>query len=103
MTDITKTMSETTEAFVEILIVDARGSVPSQTGSRALVTTQGVVAGTVGGGKVEARAIEKAKQMLLTQQAHDFVIWNLQRDIGMTCGGEMKIYFHLHKRDTWTI
>jgi xanthine dehydrogenase accessory factor len=106
MNDILQKMTDlrlACEPFVELLIVDARGSVPSQVGSRALVTKDSVVAGTVGGGKVELRAIEKAKQMIQSSQQTDFVVWNLQRDIGMTCGGEMKLYFQLHKPDQWTI
>ncbi len=88
--------------FVEILVVDGRGSIPTTVGARALVTSKGIVAGTVGGGKVEARAIDLAKSLLQNGETQ-FVTWNLQKDIGMTCGGEMKIFFQVHQTKIWNI
>lgn len=97
-------MIQNHQPFVEITVIEARGSAPSQVGAKALVTRNGIVAGTVGGGKVEARAIEYSKKLLnKDSDTPVFVTWNLQKDIGMTCGGEMRLYFHLYDTRTWNI
>lgn len=91
--------------FVEIILVDARGSTPAPVGARALINKNGLFAGTVGGGKVEAKAIAHALAMLETPTGvrSDFLTWNLQRDVGMTCGGEVKLYFERHFNASWKI
>ncbi len=78
---------------VVVTIVSVRGSVPGQAGAKAIVTEKGVVSGNLGGGKVEAKAITRAVEMLggAARCAHE--TWNLQRDVGMTCGGEMEFLF----------
>lgn len=92
------------EPFVEIVLVDARGSTPADAGSKALVTQSSLVWGTVGGGKVEAKAIKHAQELLQqTTKKNDFVVWNLKHDVGMTCGGEVKLYFDLHFVNAWQI
>lgn len=77
-----------------VTIAAARGSVPGETGNKAIVGAAGLIEGTLGGGRVEARAIEFASAML-GEGKHDaeLVTWNLQQDIGMTCGGEMTFLF----------
>lgn len=47
----------------------------------------------MGGGKVEAAAIEKCQSMLSSEIETELVRWNLQKDIGMTCGGEVTLFF----------
>lgn len=91
--------------FVTVTLVDMRGSAPQIQGAKAIVTMDGIVQGTVGGGKVEARVIDYAKELL---QANDgcscqFVTWNLQTDVGMTCGGEVKFFFEVFLCNDWKI
>lgn len=78
---------------VVVTIAAVRGSVPGQVGAKAVVSRDGLIAGNLGGGKVEARAIQQAIDLLQTQESCRFHTWNLQRDIGMTCGGEMTFLF----------
>ncbi|MEM6470915.1 MAG: xanthine dehydrogenase accessory protein XdhC [Planctomycetota bacterium] len=91
--------------FVVVTLVDVRGSAPQVVGAKAVVTLDGVVQGTVGGGKVEARAIKHAKQILSADDGRrcEFVTWNLQTEIGMTCGGEVKFYFEAIHSNEWRI
>jgi xanthine dehydrogenase accessory factor len=90
--------------FVSVTIVDSQGSVPQDIGSKMLVTNEGLFFGTVGGGKVEKRAIEECLAMLTGEQAvTQFVSWALDKDIGMTCGGSLKLYFETHNVDVWNI
>lgn len=84
-------------AFVLVTLVDALGSTPQDAGAKMLVTPAGLHLGTVGGGRVEAKAIELAQQLLAACDATPhFVNWSLKGDVGMTCGGSVKLYFEPH-------
>ena len=84
-------------AFVLVVLVDALGSTPQDTGAKMLVTAGGLHRGTVGGGKVEAKAIALAQQLLAAGRATpQFLKWTLKTDVGMTCGGSVKLYFEPH-------
>ena len=63
-----------------------------------LVDGTGLVFGTVGGGKVENQAIGLAQEMLRERVAPTgrLVEWNLRRDVGMTGGGVVKLYFEAY-------
>jgi xanthine dehydrogenase accessory factor len=92
------------DAFVVVTMVGCKGHVPQDLGAKCIVTASGLHSGTVGGGKVEARAIEHARS-LLDSKVHEpqLVTWNLTRDIGMTCGGEATFLFEIHDRKKWSI
>jgi xanthine dehydrogenase accessory factor len=84
-------------AFVLVVLVDALGSTPQDTGAKMLVTPAGLLAGTVGGGRVEAQAIALAQELLAAGATSPrFVNWSLKADVGMTCGGSVKLYFEPH-------
>lgn len=96
--------AELTEPFVVITLVSERGHVPQELGAKAVVTRNGLHYGTVGGGKVEAKAIQHAMGRLANgAAAPELLTWNLQRDIGMTCGGEMSLLFESHGVAPWRI
>jgi xanthine dehydrogenase accessory factor len=87
-----------------VTVVSARGSTPQDTGAKLLVAAAGRVAGTVGGGKVESAAIGHAKKLLAQGGDAHLLTWNLQRDLGMTCGGEMTLFFEAHAGGSgWTV
>jgi xanthine dehydrogenase accessory factor len=81
------------EPIVVATVAAGRGSVPGETGAKAVVSGAGLIAGTLGGGKIEARALAEAATVLAGGPACVMRTWNLQRDIGMTCGGEMTLLF----------
>lgn len=96
--------------FVSVILVDTNGSVPQNVGAKMIVTEDGLQCGTVGGGKVERKAIEEAQSLLKAEVRHGgehkhthFVNWSLTRDVGMTCGGAVKLYFETHNRAPWEI
>jgi len=91
--------------FVSVTVVDTMGSVPQDRGSKMLVTQEGRFFGTVGGGKIESKAIDEARQLLAeeNQQKTRFVQWSLNKDVGMTCGGVMKLYFEAYNVERWKI
>jgi len=81
-------------AAVLVILADALGSTPQESGAKMLVTAAGLHTGTIGGGKVEAKAMEVAQELLASGTAAPrFVNWALKTDVGMTCGGSVKLYF----------
>ena len=91
--------------FVIITLIDIRGSAPQIVGAKAVISAQGIEAGTVGGGRIEAAAIDHAQRLMADGDGtnSEFVTWNLQTDIGMTCGGEVKLFFEVCSSDAWRI
>jgi xanthine dehydrogenase accessory factor len=96
-------------AFVLVVLVEAVGSTPQDAGARLIVTDAGRLAGTVGGGRVEAKAIVFAQELLANaargQVSPRLVHWSLKGDVGMTCGGTVKLYFepHASRHTIWPI
>jgi xanthine dehydrogenase accessory factor len=90
-------------SFVSVTLVDIVASAPQNVGAKMLVTSDGLFSGTVGGGKIEARAIMEAQKLLAEHGANRFVEWNLQTDIGMTCGGVVKLFFETYNVALWPI
>jgi xanthine dehydrogenase accessory factor len=81
--------------FVMITQIEVVGLAPQNVGAKMLVTQTGEQFFTVGGGKIEARAISTAREILqqTSQQVPQTYRWNLQTDIGMTCGGVVTFLF----------
>ncbi len=82
------------EPFAMVTVIRASGSTPRTEGSRMLVNSAGEVVGSVGGGRIERLAIEKAMQTLATGR-----IEHLEQDLnhpgdqesGMICSGQMEL------------
>lgn len=93
------------EAFVCVTLAGARGSVPQEVGAKMVVNVAGRICGTVGGGRVEEAAITQARTMLVTPPTSPCVSheWNLQKDIGMTCGGVVTFFFELFHHTAWQV
>jgi xanthine dehydrogenase accessory factor len=91
--------------LVTVTVVDVTGSVPQDRGAKMIVTREGLAFGTVGGGKVETKAIAEAQKMLNGEVAGStkFASWNLAKDVGMTCGGVIKIFFESYNIRRWRI
>src|SRR5229473_6910524 len=91
--------------LVAVTVVDTIGSVPQDRGSKMIVTAEGLRFGTVGGGRVETKAIAEAQRMLRseTTETTKFAQWNLAKAAGMTCGGIVKLYFESHNVGRWRI
>ena len=77
-------------------VVASHGSTPRGAGAKMLVLENGQTLGTVGGGVVEYRAGQLAAE-LLAQKRSRFEASRLSAgetaDIGMICGGGVRIYF----------
>ena len=82
--------------LVLVTVAESEGSTPRDAGSQMLVSQDGLVCGTVGGGAMEARAINQARTMLgqsacymegmtLRQQANG--------GLDMPCGGDAGLLY----------
>lgn len=95
------------EAFIIVTLLASAGHAPQDPGAKILVTLQGLVAGTVGGGKIEAKAISLSQELLLgNRQEHASPLtlhWNLQKDVGMSCGGSVDLLFESFQTRPWLI
>jgi len=91
--------------FCTVRIVDGSGSLPQIVGAHAVFTEDGLCFGTVGGGRLEAACQERALALIAEAGArHRFERLNLQRDVGMTCGGEVALFFEVYHPDlAWRI
>jgi xanthine dehydrogenase accessory factor len=79
---------------IVVEVIDFKGSVPRETGTRMLVSAETVV-GTIGGGHLELQAIEQARAMVGASAAE-----TVERDIalgptlGQCCGGTLRLRWH---------
>jgi xanthine dehydrogenase accessory factor len=76
-------------------IVHTNGSIPSYESSRMLVREDGSIAGTIGGGCVEADVWAAAKEVIESEQPRKMT-FNLNNeaeyDVGLICGGTVEIF-----------
>ena len=81
-------------AVVLATVVKARGSVPRHAGAKMLVYEDGRTSGTIGGGEMESRVIEEARDALLDGQTRMLPYSLVEPDRGDpgVCGGEVEIY-----------
>ena len=76
---------------VLVTLCRTRGSTPRKAGAKMLVYPDGSTLGTIGGGSLEYRAVQKALDLIKTKGSP--VLW--ERDLvdeGMVCGGSGTVY-----------
>ena len=91
--------------FVVVTWVKSEGHAPQDEGAKAIVGAGGLLWGTVGGGKVEAQAIRYAQENLARGGPIPpaYLRWDLQRDVGMSCGGVVHFLFETMRARPWSI
>ncbi len=92
--------------FCTVTVADARGSIPQEIGAKALIGRDGLICGTIGGGRVEARGCAKVHELLApdSRQRTFLERINLHRDVGMTCAGEMTLLYEVFRPDLeWNV
>jgi len=92
--------------FCIATVADARGSIPQEIGAKAIIGRDGLICGTIGGGMVEARSCEKARELLAPSSDRRMLLEriNLHKDLGMTCAGEMTILYEVFRPDfAWNV
>ncbi len=84
------------KAAVLVSIIASSGSTPRGAGAHMLITDEGRIAGTIGGGAVEYRSQQMAAEVLQSADSkiHSFLLKrNEVEDLGMICGGDVEVYF----------
>lgn len=93
--------------FVVATLVEVVGEAPNNVGARVIVGENEILFGTIGGGKLENRVILEARAELAgtaKPRKNFFHQWNLQKDLGMTCGGICRVYFEVFRPEArWSI
>ncbi|WP_372651115.1 XdhC family protein [Halobacteriovorax sp.] len=91
--------------FCVATLVDTKGSAPQDRGARIIVFPDGKFEGTIGGGKLENFTLKRSLELLSLDEVKnvEYCSVNLQKDIGMTCGGVASIYFEVFNRNPWNI
>ena len=85
------------EALVLVTVTASSGATPRGAGARMLVSKDGRLCGTIGGGAVEYRSEQIALQVLAKQVSgqQDFSLTrNDVQNLGMICGGDVNVFFH---------
>jgi xanthine dehydrogenase accessory factor len=91
---------------IVVTLVLIQGSAPQKLGAKMIVDNQGeLFFGTVGGGKVELNALRVSKEMLVANDspAVHMITWNLQKDLGMSCGGKCTLMFENFQSAPWRV
>ncbi|HXD29944.1 MAG TPA: XdhC family protein [Pyrinomonadaceae bacterium] len=88
------------ERVVVATVAHTRGSTPQQRGAKMLFFEGGKVAGTVGGGCIEAEVWAEARSAMRSGQSalHHFSLTAEEAsEEGMVCGGTMDIFIDVWK------
>lgn len=90
-----------------VTIVSKNGSSPRGSGTQMLVGDHGRILGTIGGGAVERRSEQMARELLQKRHSgdHEFILrQNESEDIGMVCGGDISVLFQFidSTKQEWT-
>jgi len=79
-----------------VTVVSAAGSTPRECGAEMIVYEDGAIAGTVGGGKLEALAIKEALGALRKGESRKAVFDLTPKGIGMECMGRVELFIDVH-------
>lgn len=95
------------EQLVFIQIVSQRGSTPRTSGAKMLVSKDGNSFGTIGGGLLEARAMQQGRELFDGQQPASWLSFNLDYEeissSDMICGGDVEILLYPIFPTEWNI
>ncbi|MGI5863075.1 MAG: XdhC family protein [Myxococcales bacterium] len=93
MFDLMARLSASGARFVIATVVATGGSSPQKPGARLVVTSDGALHGTVGGGAIEHRVVETARELLADGAEETRLLdVHLTFDLGMCCGGRMRVF-----------
>ena len=93
--------NERGERVVVATVAHTRGSTPQQRGAKMLFFENGEIAGTVGGGCIEAEVWAEARETMRSGKSalHHFSLTAEEAsEEGMVCGGTMDIFI-----DVWDV
>ena len=92
--EIVRVKAEGEEAAL-VTVVSATGSTPREEGAKMLVKPDGSIAGTIGGGSLEAQVIKEAVKVIKQgkpKRLHMSLTAEEAGEVGMICGGELEVF-----------
>jgi len=88
-------------SLVIVCVASVKGSTPREPGARMLVTANRVC-NTIGGGHLEYKAIEIARNMLSNNAPNTIKNFTLGAGLGQCCGGVVNLFFEVvNKQSSW--
>jgi xanthine dehydrogenase accessory factor len=78
-------------AFAVVTVIAAEGSTPRHVGTKMIVTADGAIVGTIGGGALESAMIEKAKAAIASGDSLKVEV-ALGPALGQCCGGRVELF-----------
>ncbi len=78
-----------------VTVIQVKGSAPREAGARMLITADGQIMGTIGGGCAEAAVRQEALKVLKDCRPrvyHLDLTADMAADEGMVCGGVMDVF-----------
>jgi xanthine dehydrogenase accessory factor len=88
-------IKEKGEEAALVTIVSATGSTPREEGAKMLVKPDGTIAGTIGGGSLEAQVIKEAVGVIKQgkpKHLHMSLTAKEAGEAGMICGGDLEVF-----------
>lgn len=82
--------------FVLATVIESAGSTPQKPGSKLVVLGDGSLRGTVGGGAIEHQILQAALALLQAPEQTRVIETHLTHELGMCCGGRMKVFLEKH-------
>jgi len=82
--------------LVVATVIEASGSTPQKPGSKMWVLEDGTLGGTIGGGAIEHQVVEAGLALLRSPEQTRVLETHLTHDLGMCCGGKMKVFLEKH-------
>ena len=83
------------QKIVLVKTIRRSGSTPRDVGSMCIITQEGKLIGTVGGGTLEYRVQNRAKEILKQEKSFIYRFQLTNEDLasaGMICGGDVDLY-----------
>jgi xanthine dehydrogenase accessory factor len=98
------------QTVIMLYVLDSEGSSPGRSGFKMAVTSDGTICGTIGGGIMEHKLVEKAKDMLLKNEMEPLLMrqyhdkQHTTDQSGMIClGNQLNAFIPLTAADEKTI
>lgn len=88
-------LASSEESVILATIVKRTGSAPRDVGTKMLIYRDGNIAGSVGGGWIEANVLELAKEMFAKGQKHGIYETDKNSEDAILCGGYETIYLEM--------
>ena len=86
-----ETMIKQHQASALCIVIETKGSTPRKAGSKMIVSQNGKIYGTIGGGAIEKQVIADALEVI-KKNSPSKIYYKLEADLSMQCGGNMEVY-----------